>query len=157
MVVVIRHWKHVGDEDFQEHWEQRTFISNLRSIPRPCAVPRAATGPSRTACTGSWTFNSAKTTTSSETATEPPTSRSSAASPSASSNKTPNPKSARESKTKDSEQQPIPTTSAKYSQTPSVSAFALGDSRDFQEQTQIEVVLDQSLVDAVAIVVFRAE
>ena len=31
-----------------------------------------------------------------------------------------------------------------------------GDSRDFQEQTQIEAVLDQSLVDAVAIVVFRA-
>ena len=41
MVVVIRHWKHVGDEDFQEHWEQRTFISNhpfhsqtLRRAPR---------------------------------------------------------------------------------------------------------------------------
>ena len=32
----------------------------------------------------------------------------------------------------------------------------MGDSRDFQEQTQIEAVLDQSLVDAVAIVVFRA-
>ena len=123
MVVVIRHWKHVGDEDFQEHWEQRTFISNHPFHSQ--ALRRAATGPSRTACTGSWTFNSAKTTTSSETATEPPTSRFAAASPSASSNKTPKPKSARESKTKDSEQQPIPTTSANYSQTPSVSAFAL--------------------------------
>lgn len=30
MVVVIRQWKHVGDEDRQEHWEQRTFISNHR-------------------------------------------------------------------------------------------------------------------------------
>ena len=41
MAVVIRHWKHVGDEDWQEHWEQRTFISNhpfgsqtLRRAPR---------------------------------------------------------------------------------------------------------------------------
>ena len=34
--------------------------------------------------------------------------------------------------------------------------LSVGDSRDFQEQTQIEAVLDQSLVDAVAIVVFRA-
>ncbi|MCX7411084.1 MAG: ISAs1 family transposase [Planctomycetales bacterium] len=41
MVGVIRHWKHVGDEDFQEHWKQRTFISNhpfhsqaLRRAPR---------------------------------------------------------------------------------------------------------------------------
>jgi predicted transposase YbfD/YdcC len=41
MVVVIRHWKNVGDEDSQEHWDQRTFISNhqfrsktLRRAPR---------------------------------------------------------------------------------------------------------------------------
>lgn len=41
MAVVIRHGKHVGDEDGQEHGEQRTFISNppfhsktLRRAPR---------------------------------------------------------------------------------------------------------------------------
>ena len=125
MVVVIRHWKHVGDEDFQEHGEQRTFISDhpfhsqtLRRAPRShWSIEnklhwgldvqlreddyqlRGRNGGANLAFLRRLTVSLLQ--------------------------QDPKPKSARESKTTDSEPQPIPTTSSDYSLTPSFSAFAL--------------------------------